>query len=299
MVESEDDDGLFADVIPAASVTIIRGGRGVGAQIEEAWRAWADATSRPDRDRVPERFRAAYRAALALNFAHAELLECVVAAAHLEPRPRDPEDTRRVLMVLQNYDHERAAKAARREGAPIISYPRPDVETALATLADVARLTTERRFWTEDDLSAAGLLIGAHDAAELSRIAEAALLVVEQATLRPIDLLRHRGAAATGSAGRTRLRGDRDSYGAGRAEAARTADIDFAADPEAERMLLRGVPQSEISQFHHAAPPGYWDAVLEELVADPSSTHEAIYARLRDAHGWHPEERQTPPPERK
>lgn len=281
-------DNLFDDIEVA---TVITGRSTLGSQIEEAWSLWVELTERPDRTRVNERFRSEYRKMLAKNFRHEDNLEIIRAAACMDPRPRDPQDVKRVIMPLTNYDHERAAKSLLKSGAPIILFPKPDTNVTRSDIRDLEKACeTERSMWTEHDLAAAGILITDLDAKELKHVADRVALHIDSERILPTDMLRHYRAV-----GRDQLsakpKASRSSYNAGRSEANTIKDVQFYADIAAERMMLQGVTPQEIVQFHNQAPEGYWDSVIEALSTNPSLTQKEVYESLEIQYQWKPSNR--------
>ena len=285
-----DDNELFGDIEVA---TVVTGRSTLGAQIEEAWNLWVELTERSDKGKVNEKFRSTYREMLGKNFHHADNLEIIRAAARLDPRPRDPQDIRRVIMPLTNYDHERAAKSLLNSGAPIIPFPRPDTNLALSNISDLEdALNTDRLMWTENDLAAAGILITDLTPKELKFAADRIALHVDSERILPTDMLRHYKAVGKQSLS-AKPNASRNSYNAGRAESSTLEDVQFIPDLAAEKMLLKGVDPQTIVQFHLQAPSGYWDSVIEEMNTNPSLSHKQIYDKLEAQYEWHPSNRTT------
>jgi len=289
------NDSLFGDVmeeVPAAP-TVIRGRSGIGDQVEQAWLLWVDLTGRHDGKNVHRKFRAEYTDLLKRNYDHQEMLAIIQGAARLEPRPRDPQDVRRVIMPLTSFAHERTALNALKEDLPVIPFPEPKDEMT-ATLRDVERACdVPRSDWTEGDLEAAGILIVKLTPQELDEAGAQVALHIQSERVLPTDLLRHYRAVKRGKLS-AQARASRDSYNAGRTESATIKDVRFAADPASERKLLKGADPEQVVAFHLSAPENYWDRVMEELVARPTAEPKGIYAELEsEFDGWHPSHRNT------
>lgn len=287
----DDMGGLFADIeVPV----VVTRRSGIGNQVEEAWELWVDITKRPDRKDIPEKFRKEYIRMLKANYPHDKNLEIIEAAARMEPRPRDPNDIRRVIMPLTNLNHERVARARMKNGDPVIEYVHPDTETTLSTLEDVAdACETEITDWIESELEAAGILISLMDRKTLMKVANKVALHIGEDSLVPTDILKHHSAVLKGKI-TAKARADRGSYQAGVSESSTLDIVKFDVDPASERLMLKGKSTAEeIVQFHNLAPEGYWDRVRQELDNQPSFTPKEIYDLLRDEFDWHPSIRAT------
>lgn len=277
---------LFED-IPVASVTV-SGGSTIDEQAHEGWRLWGELTGRPDTPTPSREFLRVYRGLLKMHYEHAALLRVVEGAARTPPRPRDPKDLRRVLMALDNWDHEAVALSMLEEGCPIILYPRPE-RTLRTTITELQReLGTLPTQWTSRDHEAAGILIQELEPKELAQVVEGVALLLGQDVLLPVEVLRNLYIAREG---RVAVNAKRVSYGGGRREESALEGVIFEADTAAERRVLRGDAPAEIVAFHQLAPPGYWEAVLQELEQDPSLSCESIYTSLQSKWEWHPNDR--------
>ena len=76
-------------------------------------------------------------------------------------------------------------------------------------------------------------------------------------------------------------------------EKADLSSVRFDVDPDAMNLLVRGVDEHVVAQFHHSAPEGYWDRVVQMVTADPSETLLGVYDALQSEFDWHPIDRRT------
>ena len=76
-------------------------------------------------------------------------------------------------------------------------------------------------------------------------------------------------------------------------EKADLSSVRFDVDPDAMSLLVRGVDEHVVAQFHHSAPEGYWDRVAQMVTADPSETLLGVYDALQPEFDWHPIDRRA------
>lgn len=292
----EDDDSLFGD-LGVASITR-KTHKDIRQQcIDEAWKLWVDKTQRPP-SKTPERkFAEAYGNMLDLKYTHERLIRCVAGAAFLPPRPRDPVDTRRVVMVLNSTKHEAEALSLLDSGeAEVFPWAWNDELDLLSSIKSIEKACgIDLSDWTEQEHEYAGILATSVDEQRLNLAVERTRLHLGEDYVFPSEIVRHSALWRNENVKLSvKTNAKRDTYGAGKHESSLLENMELGADLLAEKLLIRGCPAEAVRAFYDLAPEGYWDEVVDKMEKDITLSIQKIYDSMEDEYGFHPSKRELP-----
>lgn len=291
-------ENIFGDVFDDLPTVATAGGtRSVRTElIQEAWNLWSDITDRPKSSSPEQGFAKAYGEMLDLKYSDARLKRCVQAAAYLPPRPRDPRDTRRVIMVLNNEKMEADALSLMDSGhGEVIPWEWEEVAVQ-SSAHDVAdSCGTHLRQWSSHEYEYAGILVQTTEPEDLERGAKLVKTYLGEVVIWPSELVKHSYIWRDGQTRVNNMRSTgRDTYQSGEKEMEHFKDIDLSLDAEASRMVLQGCPMNMVRTYHLSAPDGYWDSVASVMEENDEMDSKMAYEKLRDQFSFHPSDREKP-----
>lgn len=290
-------DDAFGDLFGEEEPSVIRHAKASKKDdlAREGWKAWCRATKRlADLEQPNREFIKTYYGLLELEAdTHEQLLKVVELAAYLKPR-NDKADVRRVIHALTSPRARTILASLDQEASEPYLHEASKVEVR-STVAIVVKATeVPRRFWTPADEDACAELIRRYEDEEIERLGDEVAKYLGRGEFSPSEFLtslsspRFRDKDKKSKKKSVRAPG---SYEAGRTEEDLLDGIDFTADVQSQKLLVRGHDPRTIAEFHNKAPSGYWGEVLA-LISRGFDPQEA-YKELKETFDWHPSSRKV------
>lgn len=277
---------LFSEELEDNGITIETSATPERKLIDRLWGRWCFVTKRGKSD-TPKEVADNISHLVSNGWTEQDIFEIVDGASRTPVRPRDSQDVRRLIMALSNPKHRKFALSALHDEEPVISFPEKKNRMSFSKLEEL--VGTSRGEWGESDIEAAVMLCEKYPEEDLGIIVDKCLLYLGHSALFPSEVLRNIDKIRKSKID-VKKKADRNSYATGAAETARTKDINFYADKEADKAYNKNIPIAIIQRMHDMAPDGYWDEV-SKLIRSTKKSHDVIYSSLTQKYNWHPSDR--------